>query len=189
MQFALFNGGNLYCRSPISLLKGEESTMAKEDPNEAQPAENGAPKKKKSFLKWIIIGVAALAIIGGGAFGAMQFLGASKEKKQQQAAKQTPSALWPMEPFIVNLADNQGDRYLKAVLELEVSDPACLAELNQIKPKLRDNILDLLTAKTYKDLMDIAGKQRLRDEIGMRLNSFLGSCKVTKVYITEFVIQ
>ncbi|MEN6467017.1 MAG: flagellar basal body-associated protein FliL [Syntrophaceae bacterium] len=164
--------------------------MAKEDPNEAQPAENGEPKKKKSFLKWIIIGVAALAVIGGGTFGAMQFLGSAKEKKQQQAApKQAPAALWPMEPFIVNLADNQGDRYLKVTLELEVSDNACLAELNQIKPKLRDNILDLLTAKTYRDLMDLAGKQRLRDEIGMRLNSFLGTCKVTKVYITEFVIQ
>lgn len=165
--------------------------MAKEEPNEEQPAENGAPKKKKSFLKWIIIGVVALAVIGGGAFAAMKFLGSSKEKKKEQhaAAKQATAALWPMDPFIVNLADNQGDRYLKVVLELEVSDPVCLAELNQIKPKLRDNILDLLTAKTYKDLMDIAGKQRLRDEIGMRLNSFLGGCKVTKVYITEFVIQ
>jgi flagellar FliL protein len=163
--------------------------MAKEDVNETQSAENGAPKKKKSFLKWVIIGTVAIAVLGGGAFGAIQFMNSSKDKKQQQAAKQATPALWPMEPFIVNLADNQGDRYLKAVLELEVSDPACLAELNQIKPKLRDNILDLLTAKTYKDLMDIAGKQRLRDEIGMRLNSFLGSCKVTKVYITEFVIQ
>lgn len=164
--------------------------MAKEDPNEVQPAENGAPPKKKSFLKWIIIGVVALAVIGGGVFGAMHFLGASKEKKKEQAAaKPAPSALWPMDPFIVNLADNQGDRYLKVTLELEVSDAACIPELNQIKAKLRDNILDLLTAKTYKDLMDIAGKQRLRDEIGMRLNSFLGTCKVTKVYITEFVIQ
>lgn len=162
--------------------------MAKEDASETQAAENGAPKKKKSLLKWIIIGVTALTVMGGGAFGAIQYMGLSKEKKQQ-TAKQAPAALWPMEPFIVNLADNQGDRYLKAALELEVSDPACLAELNQIKPKLRDNILDLLTAKTYKDLTDIAGKQRLRDEIGMRLNSFLGSCKVTKVYITEFVIQ
>ena len=162
--------------------------MAKEEPNEAQSAENGPPKKK-SLLKWIIIGVAALAVIGGGAFGAIHFLGSSKARQQQTAVKQAIAALWPMEPFIVNLADNQGDRYLKIVLELEVSDPNCLAELNQIKPKLRDNILDLLTAKTYKDLMDIAGKQRLRDEIGMRLNSFLGSCRVTKVYITEFVIQ
>jgi flagellar FliL protein len=164
--------------------------MAKEDPNEVQPAENGATPKKNSFLKWIIIGVVALAVIGGGAFGVMHFLGASKEKKKEQAAaKQVPAALWPMEPFIVNLADNQGDRYLKVTLELEISDAACLPELNQIKAKLRDNILDLLTAKTYKDLMDIAGKQRLRDEIGMRLNSFMGTCKVTKVYITEFVIQ
>jgi len=47
----------------------------------------------------------------------------------------------------------------------------------------------LLGAKTYRELMDTAGKQRLREEIAMRLNSFLPNAKVTQVYFTEFVIQ
>jgi flagellar FliL protein len=37
--------------------------------------------------------------------------------------------------------------------------------------------------------MDMAGKQRLREEIAMRLNTFLTTGKVSKVYFTEFVIQ
>jgi flagellar FliL protein len=94
-----------------------------------------------------------------------------------------------MDPFIVNLVDNNGERYLKISVELEVSDKNVVPELNKLKPKLRDNILDLLTAKSYKDLVDMMGKQRLRDEIMMRLNSFLSGGKITKVYFTEFVIQ
>ena len=35
----------------------------------------------------------------------------------------------------------------------------------------------------------MVGKQRLRDEITMRLNSFLSGGKIVKVYFTEFVIQ
>jgi len=58
-----------------------------------------------------------------------------------------------------------------------------------LKPKLRDNILDLLTAKTFAELMDTGGKQKLRDEVAMRLNAFLTKGKIVRVYFTEFVIQ
>jgi flagellar FliL protein len=54
---------------------------------------------------------------------------------------------------------------------------------------LRDSILDLLTPKTYKELMDLAGKQRLREDIAGRVNNALSKGKVTRVYFTEFVIQ
>jgi flagellar FliL protein len=94
-----------------------------------------------------------------------------------------------MDPFIVNLMDNNGERYLKLAIQLEISDPKGVAELDQMKPKLRDNVLDLLSAKSVKELMDMAGKQRLREEIAMRLNTFLTTGKVSKVYFTEFVIQ
>jgi flagellar FliL protein len=162
--------------------------MAREEEKNEQVVEEGAaqPGGKKRLLKWLIIGLATVVVISAGAFGAYYFM---KKDSPKTAAKPAVPALWSMEPFIVNLVDNQGDRYLKVVIELEVSDQNCLAELTQMKPKLRDNVLDLLTAKTYKDLVDIVGKQRLRDEIGMRLNSFLTTGKIIKVYFTEFVIQ
>jgi flagellar FliL protein len=85
--------------------------------------------------------------------------------------------------------DNQGERYLKIIMQLEVSNQLVVAELEQLKPKLRDNVLDLLTAKTYSELMDMGGKQRLRDEVAIRVNSYLTKGKVVKVYFTDFVIQ
>ena len=38
-------------------------------------------------------------------------------------------------------------------------------------------------------IMDLAGKQRLREDIAGRINNILQKGKVTKVYFTDFVIQ
>ena len=161
--------------------------MAIEEKDE-QAVEDVPQKKKLPLKKLIIIGVAVLIVVAGGTVGAIYYKKMSDKKEQVQ--QQAPVvAVWPMEPFIVNILDQGSDRYLKIVVELEISDKNCIAELNQLKPKMRDNVLDLLSSKSYKDIVDINGKQRLRDEIMMRLNSFLTGGKIAKVYFTEFVVQ
>jgi flagellar FliL protein len=161
--------------------------MAKEE----EAVEVAAPeKKKKPIVKIIIIAVVVLVVVAGGVAGGLYYF--SKAGTAHKAAAPPPpviGALWPMEPFIVNLLDNQGERYLKIVLQLEVSNQLAVAELELLKPKLRDNVLDLLTAKTYSELMDMGGKQRLRDEVAVRINTYLTKGKVVKVYFTDFVIQ
>ena len=169
-------------------MKDKGAEMAKEEKDEKIVEEGLQPPKKKPLVKWIIIGLSVLILAAGGTVGAMYFT-KKNGSKQASAGQSAETALWAMEPFIVNLVDNQGDRYLKVVIELEVSDKNRLVELNKIKPKLRDNVLDLLTAKSYRELVDIAGKQRLKDEIGIRLNNFLTTGKIVKVYFTEFVVQ
>ena len=162
--------------------------MAKEEPKTEQEVDEAQPKKGGAMVKWIIIGTVGLVLIVGGVLGAV-FMMKGSSKKEEAAKEQVVPGVWAMDPFIVNLADNNGERYLKVTIELEVSDKKIVEELNTLKPKLRDNILDLLTAKSYKDLVDMVGKQRLRDEIAMRLNSYLTGGKITKVFFTEFVIQ
>ena len=163
--------------------------MAKEEKDEVE--ETQPVVKKKATLKIVIIALSSLVIVAGGVFGALYYFSsaAAGKKAEPAAARPLIGALWPMDPFIVNLLDNQGERYLKIVIQLEMSDQPVLAELDQLKPKLRDNVLDLLTAKTYSELMEPGGKQRLRDELAMRLNSYLTKGKVLKVYFTDFVIQ
>ena len=162
----------------------------KKDENEG--AEPAPEKKKGSALKWIIIGVVTVAVLGGGASAAFFLLkpGAHADgKTPAEIVKPVVAVFYPLDPYIVNLIDNEGERYLKVVMQLELSDPLAIEELNLAKPKLRDGILDLLSAKTYKEMMDPLGKQRLRDEILMRGNMHVTKGKVTKVYFTEFVIQ
>ena len=91
----------------------------------------------------------------------------------------------------VNLLDNETERYLKVTMQVELSEQRTVDELRRLNPMLRDTILDLLTSKTYREMIDPLGKQRLRDEIATRLNMILDHNKgrVNKVYFTEFVIQ
>jgi len=174
-----------------------EKSMAdadrKDDYEEAEGEEQAPVKKKGSALKWIIIIVIGVLILGGAGAGAYYFLFSSRtptaDKKSAEQAKPQAAIFWPMEPFIVNLLDNESERYLKVVLQLELSEQASVEELNLIKPKVRDSILDLLSSKSYKEMMDPIGKQRLRDEVALRVNAYLTKGKIFKVYFTEFVIQ
>lgn len=163
--------------------------MAREEKDE-KAVEELPQKKKLPLKKLIIIGVAVLIVVAGGTVGTIYYKKFFGKKEQQQQQQAPVGAIWPMDPFIVNIQDPGGsDRYLKIIVELDISDKNCIAELNQLKPKLRDNVLDLLSSKSYKDIMDISGKQRLREEIMMRLNSFLTGGKIIKVYFTDFVVQ
>jgi flagellar FliL protein len=159
----------------------EKKEVAEEEVKPEEP-------KKKSKLKWIIIALIIVVILVAGAVAGYMFLSKPSEKKPA-AAKPVEITIWPMDAFVINIAETNGERYLKIVMQLEVSNPDAVKELENLKPRLRDSILDLLTPKTYKDLMDLAGKQRLREDIAGRINNILQNGKVTKVYFTDFVIQ
>ena len=158
--------------------------------DEKRETEEKPVKKNGILLKWIIIGGVLLSIVAAAVGrGLYYFRSAATVKKKPDLPPPIIGTLWPMEPFIVNLRDNNGERYLKVVLQLEVSQPAVVSELELLKPKLRDSTLDLLGAKSYQELQDLSGKQKLRDDIMIRLNSFLTSGKIVRIYFTEFVIQ
>lgn len=163
--------------------------MAKEESEEV--VQDSTPVKKKPIRKIIIMGLSILVLLGAGTAGGLYFLNQSGEAKKAVPPPPRPliGTMWSIDPFIVNLADNQGERYLKVVMQLEVTDSMVSVQLEQLKPKLRDNVMDLLTAKSYAELMGSGGKQRLRDEIVLRLNSFLTKGGIVRVYFTEFVIQ
>ena len=90
-------------------------------------------------------------------------------------------------PFVVNLADPNARRYLKVVLEVEMTGNPELLEGNQAK--VRDALLMLLSSKTSQDIASLEGKILLRKEIVDRLNQAIGQPKVSRVYFTDFVIQ
>jgi len=159
----------------------------KED--EVQEPEAKPAKKSGGMLKWIIIGAVSLGIVAAAVGGGLYFFHGTETGKKKPQPPPVIGTLWPMEPYIVNLRDNNGERYLKVALQLEMSNPELLSELNLLKPKLRDCTLDLLSAKTYQELQEFSGKQKLREDIMIRLNSFLTSGKIVRIYFTDFVIQ
>ncbi len=166
--------------------------MAKEREGYAQAADPAVEEKvtkKRPYRKWFVAGFLLVFLLAGGALGARYYMDQQSAKKAAAQRSADAGTLWPMDAFIVNLIDNGGERYLKVVLQLELSDPEVVPALKEIKPKLRDAVLGILASKSLKDVSTPEGKQRLKEEISHRLNGYLSRGKILQVYFTDFVIQ
>jgi flagellar FliL protein len=170
---------------------------------EKKEESTAAAKKGKGLL----IAIIAVAILGAGAgayfvFGgkegapaAAEGHGAAAEASGHESApaahgEQPPKdTIFNLEPFIVNLLDNSGTRYLKLTVNLELTEGASSADLNAQSTQIRDSLIILLSSKSYTDIGTVEGKYLMRDEIVARVNQFLKKGKVKTAYFTEFVIQ
>jgi flagellar FliL protein len=160
-------------------------------------------KKKGGKLKLVIVLLLVLAVLGGGGFAAWKFYlepkmaGGSQAEEgaeggEQAAAEEAPATggqLVTLDPFVVNLADPMGRRYLKATMDVEVADATAANELTAAMPKVKDTLLLLLSSKSFEDISSMDRKIELKNQIVERLNQILGRGKVRNVYFTEFVVQ
>ncbi len=112
-----------------------------------------------------------------------------KQKAEAAHSLAIMGPIFSLDTFIVNLKDEEGKRYLRITMALEVSDGAAQAEVEKRLPQVRHCILMTLPSKRYDDIRSGEGKITLRDEIITKLNSLLTTGKVTDIYFTEFVVQ
>ncbi len=145
----------------------------------AAPAEAAAPPKGKKKLIIIIAAVLLLAGVGGGGAvfmmkkKAAEAAAAAEEGEdgapaKHKAAKKdhgAPPAFLPLEPFIVNLADKEVDRYAQIGVTLEIDDPKTADQLKAYMPAIRNGILMVLAHKTSAELLERKGTEALADEI------------------------
>lgn len=171
--------------------------MAEEDEDLTEGNEGGAKKGSKNKL-FAIIGLLVVLGAGGGYYfmtkgdgdaGGDDESSAQEDDGGGEGGAEGLSTVVNLEPFVVNLIDNAGTRYLKVTVNLEVSSSKVTAEIEAIKPRVRDAIIVLLSSKSYEDIGSIQGKYQLRDEVATRVNQFLKKGSVNSVYFTEFVIQ
>ncbi|GAB1535704.1 flagellar basal body-associated FliL family protein [Geovibrio sp. ADMFC3] len=157
--------------------------------------------KKKSKLKLIIIILILLIVLGGAGAGAyFMFLkpkpqaagqpGAAEQEAPKAEAVAQIGELYPMEPFVVNLADPGGSRYLRVTLQLELTMTKGLKdEIDKRVPQIRDAIITILSSKRFEEINSAQGKMIMKQQIMRRINSLLASGQIANVYVTEFVIQ
>jgi flagellar protein FliL len=81
------------------------------------------------------------------------------------SAHHLPPIFVPLEPFVVNLADKDSDRYAQIGLTLEVDDPKFAEEMKLYMPAIRNAILMILAHKQSSELLERAGKEALAAEI------------------------
>lgn len=149
----------------------------------AAPADAEAPKKGKKKLIIIIAAVLLLVLVGGGgAFFMMKKkadeaaaeegedghakpakVEKKKEKKKEDHA--APPVFVPLDPFTVNLADRDADRYAQIGITLEVEDAKTGDQIKAFLPAIRNNILMVLAHKTSAQLLERKGKEKLAREV------------------------
>ena len=147
----------------------------------ADPAVDDAPVIRRPKKKLIIIGAAVLALVLMLGAGTVVFLkqraahaaaadddaAASPEASTPAAAaaaKGVPFYL-PLDPFIVNLADKEADRYLQIGITFELESSMSGDTMKGYMPAIRNAILMILASKTSKDLLNREGKEQLALEI------------------------
>ncbi len=167
--------------------------MADEPTENAEETEE-KPKKKKLLL-FIIIGVVILLAGGGGYLAYTKYMlpdPAIAEAEAEKAKKEAINAvgeMFELQPFVVNLADPKGKRYLKLKITIELESAEVLEKAEKAKPKMRDMVIMMLTSLTFEEVMTPEGKIRVRDELLERFNHVMRPSRIKNIYFTEFVIQ
>jgi flagellar protein FliL len=113
----------------------------------------------------------------------------AEEALEEEAETTVIGEMFPLDTFVVNLADGNGKRYLRATMQLELSPEQTVATLEQRLPQIRDVVLTILPTKQFQEIRTVEGKATLRTEILTKLNELFNSASVANIYFTEFVIQ
>jgi flagellar FliL protein len=153
----------------------------------AAAAEVAAPKKGKKKLLIIVGAVVALLLAGGVAMMMMKKSAAAAEAEDgadtehaapaKAAAKHDPKAVptfAPLDPFTVNLADRDAERYAQVGITLELADPHGADQVKAYMPAIRNNILMALAEKTAAQLMNREGKAKLAEQIKRETSRAMG---------------
>jgi flagellar protein FliL len=148
----------------------------------AQTVDAGAaaPAKKGKKKLVIMLAIALLVVLAGG--GAAVFFMKKKGHDALEAqgdegaapagehavakhdAKHPPIFL-PLDPFVVNLADKEAERYAQIGITLEVEDAKFADDMKAYMPAIRNGILMILAHKTSRELLERAGKEQLAGQI------------------------
>jgi len=148
----------------------------------AEPAADAAPARRPK-KKILLIGVVVLVLTLALAAGAIVFVkqraarAAAAAGDDEGAAAETAAATaihvdpknvpiyLPLDPFIVNLADREADRYAQIGITLELESNAASEQIKAYMPAIRNAILMILANKTSKELLYREGKELLAQEI------------------------
>lgn len=182
--------------------------MAKEE--KAADIAEAPPKKSKKLLIIIIAAVLLIVLIGGGAAFFLLKKGHNAEEgdevaaetdkaKKKKGEKEAPPVYIPMDPFTVNLVPETGEQYLQVTISVEAEDTAVAEKLKLHMPKLRHEIMDILSSKKPSEVATRDGKKQLAEEIRTAINAIVdvepakgkqaSDGAVKAVLFTTFIIQ
>ncbi|HEY7790165.1 MAG TPA: flagellar basal body-associated FliL family protein [Vicinamibacterales bacterium] len=162
--------------------------------------EEGAPlaaASKSNPWKMIALVLVVLVLVAGA--GGAGFWWSRRGVRAEGKTPEGPAAA-PMigkgiisfDPFLVNLADQGGNRFLRTTVKLvipEASQADTISKDDVTMMRLRSSILELLTQQSADALITPAGKDTLKKAIKGRAAAILGTVPVIDVLFSDFVVQ
>ncbi|MES0874095.1 flagellar basal body-associated FliL family protein [Sinimarinibacterium thermocellulolyticum] len=178
----------------MAAAKSEEAIETQAPPSSSAPRKNGG-------VAMMLIAILLSTLGGGGAawFVTRQALAGAQPKSADVhgAEPQVPKAparyvaLEP--PFIVNLEDDGGERFLQVQVELMSRDAKTIEQIQKHAPRIRSQLLLLFGQQQASALATRVGKEKLQAdalaEVRAILTAETGEAQVEAVYFTSFVMQ
>lgn len=170
-----------------------------EQPMEKKATDKKAPAKSGKKRLIIIGGISVLIIAIAASVSVFLYMRsnsgesdaaeAGTEQKKEAGGVKKSIAIYPLEPFIVNIHDGSNLRYLKIKLEFEIASPSVKEEIDPFQAPIRDAVLVLLSGKNLEEINTTDGKNKLRDEVMATVAKVVPPGKINRVYFTDFVVQ
>ncbi len=138
---------------------------------------------------------AAIVLLGIMGLVTVLDLGCNKGQSAEGAGKNPKIvAVMHLEPFVVNLADAEDNRFLRVGIDLGLENPVPAKEGKGGEgavptARIRDCILGVLTTWHSDALLAPEGKLKLKDEIVKSLQARVPELAVREVYFTDFLVQ
>ncbi len=166
--------------------------------NEEQPKSGGG---KKKLILLVLIGLLLLLGIGAAVyFFLLKDRDDSAASAPPAGSQQAAPILLPkphfqaLEPaFIVNLTEGRGADMLQLELVVMAHDEAVLEAIAKNDPRIRNNLLVLLSQQNFEGLNTRKGKEVLRKKILEEINRILARVNapgaIQGVYFTDLKMQ
>ena len=113
----------------------------------------------------------------------------TKKETEQSLSELSIGPIFSLDTFIVNLADDGGNRYLRVTMDLELDNEKLQEEINKRLPQIKDQVLMILPTRRFEDISTKQGKIDLRNELIDQINRILSRGQVSNIYFKEFVVQ
>src|SRR5690554_2874754 len=155
-------------------------------------AQSSSPNAPRRGGGWAVVALLLAATVAAGAAWQLGWLGPQAGSGRAEKAPQ-PLYFTLGPELIVNFEGGGRARYLQLGVELMTFDEKALPALELHAPALRNNLILLLSDKTYEELITREGKEKLAAAalgvVREAMTEQYGSPVVETLYFTSFVMQ
>jgi flagellar protein FliL len=155
-----------------------------------------AEKPKGGGLKRIIIIALAVLVAGAAGAGVLVFMMDEDTSVSDQAAGEPVAPLMyrAFEPELLGNIEGPGRiRFVQVGVVLAIRDPKVIEAVDRHSPVIRNDLIMLLSDKTYEQLNTAEGKETTRLEMLETIRNVLerntGDPGIESIYFTSFVMQ